>query len=648
MRARAKALLSRLYRRLSWPTVAEANRQLLETNQALTVRLAELAKEEPLYEAKRRYLDMVGELAEAVRMAGAGPWRVSPSAIRESARIIAVAESRLNSEVLRETDAPVAAGAFGDIELALQNVEWKREVQLGWLEFSRWGIQQIILISRLYWVKNPIIRRLINVCAAYVFARGVEISTGDDTANQVIRDFLEHNKRVLGHAALVDLERRKDYDGNLFFAVFADQVDKGTTTVRLIDALEIDEIVCNPEDADEPWFYKRLYTVEAFDMDSGRGAPVQKTVWYPALDYEPDDRRNTIGGDTVDWATRVYHRKCGTVGKWKFGCPRAYPALDWAKESRSYLESCASVRRSLSQIAMTFTSKGGQQALEAAKQQLQTSVGPSAAIWDQNPPAVAGSVFGSGPGTKLEAFKTQGAGFDPEGVRQYKLMCAMAFDVPETFLADVSTGNLATATTLDRPTETCMLEKQESWVEDLAVLAGAALRNSAVAQNGRLREAYQGAKLTIRECNWKIEPTTGRRKYSEAKTGAAGEIKIQVNFPAIREGDIPAMVGAIVAAATYGNKGGQVVGIDEKEAVTLLYEQLGVENGGELAEQQYPESEYDPDRTTEPLPAPIPKALPDPGGAPQAPGGRDPREARVRDGLGRLHTAITAVLEAGN
>src|SRR5215468_8635108 len=137
--------------------------------------------------------------------------------------------------------------------------------------------------------------------------------------------------------------------------------------------------------------------------------------------------------------------------------------LDWAREARKDLEATSSVRQSLSQVAMTITTKGGQQALAGIKNQNSTSVGPSASIWDQNPPAVAGGTFASGPGTKLEAFSKAGATFGPEHVRQIKLMCCMVAGVPETFLADVSTGNLATATSLDRPTETVMLEKQESW-----------------------------------------------------------------------------------------------------------------------------------------------------------------------------------------
>ena len=90
---------------------------------------------------------MMAEVAESQTVAGAGPWLGSPA-------------GRERIATLREVANVGAQGATGDIELALQNVEWRREVNSSWMEFSRWGIQQIILIARLYYIKNPIIRRI--------------------------------------------------------------------------------------------------------------------------------------------------------------------------------------------------------------------------------------------------------------------------------------------------------------------------------------------------------------------------------------------------------------------------------------------------------------------------------------------------------
>ncbi len=565
---------------------------------------------------RAEYMESVHELAEAVQMAGAGPWKIGPAALEESNRIIRAATSEPGTTKLKET----VQGAFGDLELALQNLEWRRELNFTYTQFSRWGIQQIILISRLYYIKNPIIRRLINVCAFYVFGRGVEVSSPDETANDVLKEFFERNKQTFGITALIDSEKRKWYDGNLFWVFFPDKNNKGVTNVRTFDATEVQEVICDPEDSDTPWFYHRLWLQKTFNPTTGQTAPKTQQAYYPALNYDPTEKPPTINGKPVMWDSPVLHRKCGYVAKWALGCPDIYPALDWAKTARKYLEACATKAQSLSQFAWSLTTKGGQQALENMKQQLQTTVGPNSSAWDTNPTAVNAAVFGSGPGTKMEAMNTRGAGDDPEEVRQFKLMCCIVVGVPETFLADVSTGNLATATTLDRPTELCFLEKQEAWREDLQTIAQYVLKVSLGAPAGMLRESFrdcpENVKPVIREAR-RTRSTDGVRMVEMLRKVTKGtqvtwweadrrveehEVVVSVNFPAIREGDIPQLVDATVKSMTLGNTKGAVVGIDEKAGIRRLYDLNGMENGDELTEEQYPEATYDAERD-EPLPS---------------------------------------------
>lgn len=581
-------------------------------------REAESARQEQNYRAN---LEMAVEMYEAQQMHGAGPWLN-----RDSAKALVEKDPEVRQK-LRETNPLLSQGAYGDVELALQNVEWRREINLSWLEFSRWGIQQIILISRLYYIKNPIVRRLIDISACYVFGRGVEVSSDDDGANEVLKDFFDANQSTLGQIALVDLERRKYYDGNLFWAFFTDAQNTGTVNVRSVDATEIQDIVNDPNDADTPWLYRRVWVARNFDIATGQIVTQSQEAWYPALGYNPTQKPATINSHNVVWDTPIYHRKCGGVAKWNFGCPIIYPALAWAKSGTKYLEACATIMQALSQIATVLTMKGGQTALEGAKQQLMTTVGPSSSLWDTNPPPVAGSIFASGPGTQIAAFDTKGGGQDPEKVRQYKLMCCMVLGVPETFLADVSTGNLATATTLDRPTELVFLERQEAWREDLVKIAKLVLAVSSKAPSGKLKESA-GAKVRITEARRRIG-ASGRMQYVEAKKKTPGTIQIKATFPAIREGDIPELITAVADAMTLGNTAGQVVGIDEKAGVRKLYELVGIENGDELTEEQYPEKEYDPDRTKEDEPAPLPPAPPVPGGVPQNPEGQQPNTTPV-------------------
>lgn len=604
------------------------------------------------------YLLRAAELIEAKQMNGSGPWLVA------EARPL-VGDPKIPGHKLRESSPITSQGAYGDIALALQNVEWRREVNLSWLEFSRWGIQQIIMVARLYYIKNPIIRRLIDVAACYVFGRGVEVSSPDADANDVLKAFFDRNQKTLGQIALAQLERSKFTDGNIFFVMFSDPVDKGLVDIRTIDSTEIIDIIRNPQDADTPWFYRRSWTEQDFNLATGAVTATQKDAWYPALGYDPspDDEPGTvpqkpakIGAYDVVWDSPVHHRKCGHVGKWNFGCPIIFPALDWAREARRYLEACASVMAALNQIAIKITSKGGQQAIAGIKQQLGTTVSVSSQLYDVNPPAVSGATFAAGPGTQYDAMKTAGAAQDPDRVRQYKLMCAMVVGVPETFMGDVSVGTLATATTLDRPTELVFLERQEAWREDLVIIAKYVLSVSARASNGKLREALQRRSITdikgleFREVA-RIQQKNGdwvyvEEKFAAPRIGKPPAIEVKCTFPSIREGDIPQLISACVAAMTLGNSQGAVVGIDEKAGIEKLYEYIGIENGDELAEEQYPESEYDPDRTKEPPPAPAPVV---PGGlsfatppkAPAAPAA--PPKAKspnVKEAIARLLAAV--------
>lgn len=607
---------------------AEIGRRLQESRERekfLTDRLAEIAQAEAFRDAESAFRSMSEDLIEAQAMAGAGPWRVGPEAmkatesltrkLRESFGLTSGPGLRVKEDLGLNTQ-----GAYGDMELALSTIDWRREITFSVLQFSRWGIQQIILICRLYWIKNPVVQRLVNVCAAYVFARDVEVITSDDAANETLKEFFEDNRKVLGHVALVQHERQKDTDGNLFFCLFPDTASTGKVKARMIDATEISEIISNPQDADEPWFYLRTWVQANVSLPGGEIQNETMHAWYPALGYKPEEKFDRLRNHPVMWNSVVHHRKCGQIGKWQFGCPRIYAMIDWAKEVRRYLEACASVAQQLAQIALTFTTKGGQQAIEGFKQQMGTTTGPGSPIFEYNPPAVSGAIASYGLGSKLEAFKTQGAGLDMEKVRQLKLMCCMVKGASETFLSDVSTGNLATATSLDRPFEIVILECQEGWTEDFQVIGQYVLSVSAGAANGRLSEAHgMGVKLNIVECARKRLPD-GKLVY-EAFKNEPGTIEVQVNWPDIREGDRKANVDALVESMTLGNKAGLIIGIDEKEGVKALYKANDIDKGEEIAEGQYPKGKYDPDRTKQVQPPPIAR--------PQPQGGIQPTPAAV-------------------
>jgi hypothetical protein len=637
---------------------------------------------------RRDYVERCAELIEARQMSGTGPWlaesvrgnvdRNQGSLRPGSSALIGVRESNVGAQ-----------GSLGQLELDLQNVDWRREINLSWLEFSRWGIQQIILISRLYYIKNPIIRRLVNISATYVMARGVQMTSDDEDVNEAIREYLQLNAVEFGHTALVKHHRRTKTDGNLFFVFFPDTQGAGLVPTRTIDATEIQDIITNPEDTTEPWFYRRTWYAREFDQASGATMTKGREAWYPSVFLKTEvDAQNPkyqktekINGFDVLWDTPIIHALYGDVGKWTMGCPPAYPALDWAKADRRYLEACATLAASHAQIALTISTKGGQQALAGIKGQLATTVGPTTQVFDTNPTANNASIFAAGPGTTLSAFDSRGKGLDPKEHREFGTMAAICFGVPPTWIGDMETANLATATTLDRPTEAGFECEQEEWVELLTRILVYVLNIQMRAAKGKLREALlkRHKVSNLKEFRIiekpKVRREDGRMVYcTEANRPApkkSTDLEISVQFPPIREGDLPMLMGALVEAITLnGFEAGNGIDVREgvKAALSLVNSfsntDIDIE---EVIEKLYPDAQYGPlmDRTKimaaqqeAVLNPPVPPGpgvdTPDEGAPPAPTQVRKPHgkrvDAKVGEAalkrLGWAHERITKLIEA--
>lgn len=582
---------------------------------------------ERLYEQNQMYrerlsdeqsliLQEINEYREAMAMAGGG-W--SPR-VRESAVDVSYT-------IRKESDSLAVVHCkerLAELELALEDRGWKRQLALAATEFSRYGIQQIILISRLYFIKHPLIKRGVQVSADYVFGRGFEVSSPDETANEILQAFFNdpRNANELSHTALVRKEECLHTDGNLFWS-FHTAVDDGQTIIRQIDALEIEEIITDPNDQAVPWFYHRRWTQVDFDPNTGLTQPKPMDAWYVDIDYKGPPLKTIKGKplwkDEGGMLVPVMHLKVDALSKWHFGCPMIYAALDWARAYRHFLEDWATITRQLARFSWQVETQGGIPAIAAFKQTLATTLGNDGTNIETNPAPVTGSAWITGPGNKLAAIKTAGATTEPEQGRRVMLMVAAAFGLPETFFGDASTGSLATAQSLDRPTELKFTQRHEFWREALQRAGQYQLDKSNTAPKGRLREAR--------------------------KDKPGEPIIIDVKFPSILEHDITSRVTAIVDAMTLN--GFETTGIDEKTGVGLLLEELGVEDVQSVLEAMYPEKAkgdglgYEPDRT---IPDPEPEPVDPTGAAPGAkgapPNAPKPRTAHPKRVATQKETAV--------
>ena len=157
------------------------------------------------------------------------------------------------------------------------------------------------------------------------------------------------------------------------------------------------------------------------------------------------------------------------------------------------------------------------------------------------------------------------------------LMVAASAGLPETFYGDADIGTLATAKSLDRPTELMMEDRQQLW-RDVALNVINFLETWAI-------KAPQGA---LRGLGRIVTATEDGQRTETVEWNQGVDATVAVDFPPILQHDIPAMVGAIVKAATLDASGTLAGTIDIVSLARILLTTLGVTDADEILEQMFP------------------------------------------------------------
>jgi hypothetical protein len=432
-------------------------------------------------------------------------------------------------------------------------------------EFSAEGMRQIRAICRLFAIKNPLIKRGLSLRTAYVWAQGVEIAArangkqrGEQDVQAVVAGFLSDpgNERAFtAPAARERLERCLGTDGEFFPTLFT-LPTTGQVQVRVVGADEITEIICNPEDRSEPWYYRRVWVQQTLN-DDGRTVDETKQQFHPAIDYKPKakDKRKQFGQIPVVWDAPMMHVKVGDLEGWQRGVPDAYAAVDWARAYKEFLEDWARLVKSLSKFAWRLTAKGSQ------RTQARTRLATAPTDANGNVSNV-GNVAIIPPEQQLDAIPKSGATVDSESGKPLAAMIAAALDVPLTMLlADPGqTGARAVAETLDLPTELAMGQRRGLWAGVYRRILQYAITEAVRAPDGPL-------KGTI------VVDGYGRETV---KLRGNTTTDIQVDFPDI-DAEPEKVIKSIVEASSTGT-------LPPEEVARLLLTALGVKDVETLIE----------------------------------------------------------------
>lgn len=486
--------------------------------------------------------------------------------------------AQLRTEVaVANANTGLVAESLSDLERQMSEPGWVRFAHLTEMEFSTTGMVQMRAICRLMSIANPLIKRGLNLRSSYVWGQGVEITArangqdgdGEQDVQAVISAFLNddgNQRAVTGAAARDRLEHALGTDGDLFIAHFTRPLT-GQVQVRVIAADEITEVISNPEDASEPWFYRRVWYRNQIDPQSGTVSPQQQERLYPCIDYRPATRPRRLGQIDIAWDTPLLHVEVNRPQGWKRGIPDAYAAIPWARAYKEFLESWAGLMHSLARFAWRLTARGSTRAQAQARlaQAPQRDPGTGRAL-DVGATAITPT------DATLEAIPKSGATIDAESGRPLAMMVAAALDVPVTMLLSDpgQTGARAVAETLDQPTELAMGQRRDLWAAAYQRTLRYVITEAVRAPQG----ALQGV---IRR-----DPWTGQETVTLA---GDTDQTIDIVFPDLDDADTAQVVEAIKKAADTGTVPPEVV-------LRLLLTALGVRDVDTIVEAMVEDGDF--------------------------------------------------------
>lgn len=432
------------------------------------------------------------------------------------------------------------------------------------------GFKKMLQTCRLYYYKNPLAGHWVHLTTEFVFGEGVSVPKVKDVKAEEAKKTKAIKERVARRVAMqaaaqeaaqaaaaqnvteqdiVDeeesnpytdkvqevvqkfwndpdnqrafascqaqwlLSNKVQYEGNIFFILFID--DLGDVRARILNADEVADIIYDPEDRSRPRFYKVIVQQKKFNFlsdtyDIGQ----QKFVYYADWrNYNPEDFN--IPKDKLIEGAVIYHVKTNCDINDKFGVPDLYRGIDWIRAHKDMAGDLATLIKSLSTLAWKKKVKGTTAQVNAIKTALNTKINLS------NKFASAGSTQIENEGIDTEPINTPTGGvkIGTDGLKQMQLMVCAASQIFYHYYGDPSTGNLATATSMELPMIKKFTMYQKFWTEIYVALV--------------MFQIHQKMNLGLLPGEVIFNEKTGYEEYVMDK-----EITIDVDFPPILEKDL--------------------------------------------------------------------------------------------------------------
>ena len=287
-----------------------------------------------------------------------------------------------------------------------------------------------------------------------------DASDQDTAAKTVLDTLIEANPKTFGAQGQRANSDALFTDGELFPVLF---VGADTVKVRQVDPLEINYIVCDPEDRDKPIVYIRQFmkgTKQAvtfyFDWKVDKG-DIEKAI--KAWPVGAPAFSEALLSDGV-----MYHIKL--KGRGKRGDSGLLGGMDWSMQYRNFMTARAAITLAIASLAYKLKIKGNAGNLAAIKGQRGTALTGSTSGGEANPPQVAGSTWMENAGAELTTMKQEtGASAAKVDAGLFMQMAGLPSGIFPHYFGSDNSFRLATATAMEPPMMKAFESYQGLWAD---------------------------------------------------------------------------------------------------------------------------------------------------------------------------------------
>ena len=515
---------------------------------------------------------------------------------------------------------------------------YKRTLEdIGWINLSMDQYTREELIAggfvfmlkrcRIMYVNSPIVKHWIHLTTSFVFGQGLSAPKAKEPSlAQVVEEFWDdpdNQKTISSYHAQRMISNKIQYEGNLFFILFDDE--EGNVRVRLLNCIEVMDIIQDDEDRNRILFYKVSLTNRAYDYESDSYKLDNPDICYiPDVDNEQPTAYG-VPPSKLRTDCKIYQVKMNCDINDKFGIPDIYSGLDWVKAHKDMAGDMATLIKALSKFAWKKKVQGGASQVNSILGAMKSKTNLT------NVSTMAGQTQIENSGIDLQAVDVKTGGIDiaEQGLKAMQMMVCSASGIFYHYFGDPSTGNLATATSMELPMVKKFQDYQMLWQCIYKTLIMYMLRK-------KIEVGLIAGSVVY-------DPKT---KYTYIQSPV--DLTIDIDFPPILEKDPLELANSLNVAITGG--------LINREAAIRLYlagmevDDIDDETQKTLDEFQASEDKKDAQAAAE-LKA---QSINNPKGANNAPGSPDNNQQRnnyaqpsIAESLKRLVESIDAPQKPG-